>query len=112
MNVKKLSLCALALLLAALLCVINGVNFTMAAADADEITLTLANCSMDEATDVTVNVPNTGKISGRILAAEAHACNDFTNSPVASADYGDFKAKGDKITLSLPPCSVVALTIA
>lgn len=30
-------------LLAALLCVINGVNFTMAAADADEITLTLAN---------------------------------------------------------------------
>ena len=30
-------------LLAALLSVINGVNFTMAAADADEITLTLAN---------------------------------------------------------------------
>ncbi|MBQ6206910.1 MAG: HAMP domain-containing histidine kinase [Oscillospiraceae bacterium] len=30
-------------LLTALLCVINGVNFTMAAADADEITLKLAN---------------------------------------------------------------------
>lgn len=30
-------------LLAALLCIINGVNFTMAAADADEITLKLAN---------------------------------------------------------------------
>lgn len=76
------------------------------------ITLTLANLSMDEAADVTIRVPNTGKVSGRILAAEAHAHNDFDASPVASAEYADFKASAGEIAASLPPCSVAALTIA
>ncbi len=76
------------------------------------ITLTLANLSMDEAADVAVRVPNSGKVSGRILAAEAHAHNDFDASPVASADYTDFAVNGGEISLSLPPCSVAALTIA
>ncbi|MBR0280919.1 MAG: HAMP domain-containing histidine kinase [Oscillibacter sp.] len=49
-------------LLAALLCVINGVNFTMAAADADEITLTLAN--RNGAFRGARTPPDTGQTSG------------------------------------------------
>ena len=49
-------------LLAALLCVINGVNFTMAAADADEITLTLAN--RKGAFERTQPPPDAGQTSG------------------------------------------------
>ena len=75
------------------------------------VTLTVANCSLDEATEVAVRVPNTGKVAGRILTAEAHAYNSFDNSPVASAEYTDFSVKGGEIALNLPPCSVAALTI-
>ena len=76
------------------------------------ITLTVANLSMDEAADVAVRVPNSGKVAGRILTAEAHAHNDFDASPVASADFTDFTVSGGEITASLPPCSVAAFTIA
>ena len=76
------------------------------------ITVTLTNLSVDEAADVTLRVPNTGRASARILAAEAHAHNDFDASPVESAAFTDFAARGSEITLSLPPCSVAAFTIA
>ena len=75
------------------------------------VTLTVANCSMDEAADVTVKVPHTGRITGRLLSGEAHAFNDFESSPVASAPYADFTAGKDEISLSLPPCSVAALSL-
>ena len=83
-----------------------------ASVDKGVVTLTVANCSMDEAADVTVRVPHSGKVSGRLLTAEARAFNDFGNSAVASAEYTDFKAGENEISLSLPPCSVAALTIA
>ncbi len=78
------------------------------------VTLTVANCSLDEATEVAVRVNgyNAGfKPKGRILTAEAHAYNDFDSSPVASTEYTDFSVRDGAIILNLPPCSVVALTI-
>ena len=76
------------------------------------VTLTVANCSMDEAADAVVRVPHTGKIAGRVLAGAPSAFNDFDHSPVASAEFTDFTAGANEISLSLPPCGVVALTIA
>ena len=88
-------------------------RITASASEKDgAVTVSLSNLSMDEAADVTLRVPNTGRVSARILTAEAHAHNDFSASPVAGAAFTDFAVKGDAITLSLPPCSVAAFTIA
>ena len=76
------------------------------------ITLTVANCSMDEEAAVRVVAPHTGKVSGRILAGEAHQYNGFDDSPVASAKFTDFAADSRGVDLRLPPCSVAALTLA
>ena len=76
------------------------------------VTLTMANCSMDEAATVTVAVPNTGKVEGRILTGWADAYNDFDDSPLAAAPFTGFTAKRTGLNVKLPPCSVVALTIA
>ena len=76
------------------------------------ITLTVTNCSADEAADITVRVPHTGKVAGRILTGAPEAHNDFDRSPVASTAFTDFAAGASGISLSLPPCSVAALTIA
>ena len=78
------------------------------------VTLTVANCSMDEEASVDVRVQgrNAGyDVEGRILTAEAHAFNDFDNSPVASKPFTDFTTEGYCVGLKLPPCSVVALTV-
>ena len=74
------------------------------------VTLTVANCSMDEAADVRVQGIH-GEVEGRVLAAEAHACNDFDNSHVAAQPFTDFTVAGHAIDLRLPPCSVVELRV-
>ena len=55
---------------------------------------------------------HTGKVSGRILAGEAHQYNGFDDSPVATAEYTDFAVDSQGVDLRLPPCSVAALTLA
>ena len=76
-----------------------------------EITLTLANCAMDEEARVEIVLPRAGEVSGRILAAAPDAFNDFDRSPVASRPYEDFTSAGSRLTAQLPPCSVVALKL-
>ena len=76
------------------------------------LTLTVTNLSMDEAADVTLRVPNSGRIAARALTAEAHAHNDFSAAPVASREFTEFAVKAGEITASLPPCCVAAFTIA
>ena len=76
------------------------------------VTLTCANVSDDEAAEVEVRVPNTGEVRGRILSGEPHAYNDFDDSPLAVKPFTDFIVDDDFITLNLPACSVVELTIA
>ena len=76
------------------------------------VTLTVANVSDCESAEVEVRVPNTGSVSGRILTGEPRQYNDFDRSPLCVQPFTGFTADGDYITLDLPACSVVELTIA
>jgi len=90
-------------------------RISASASDRDGVvTLTVANCSMDEEADVRVRVQghNAGmEVQGRILTAEAHAYNSFDESPVASRPFDAFTVSAHYIDLKLPPCSVVELTV-
>ncbi len=87
-------------------------RLTASASEKDGVlTVTVANCSMDSAADLVLRAPHTGKVSGRILAGAPDAHNTFDASPVASAPFTDFVADPHGISLSLPPCSVLALTL-
>ena len=76
------------------------------------MTLTLANLSMDEAEEITVFCPNTGSVNGRILTGDARQYNDFGNEQVTIQAFDEFLVKDQAITLTVPGCSVVELTIA
>ena len=76
------------------------------------VTLTAANVSDDEAAEIEVRVPNTGEVRARILTGEARQCNDFEHSPLSVQPFTDFTVDDDFITLNLPACSVIELTIA
>ena len=76
------------------------------------ITPTVANCAMDEAAEVQVSLPRFEQASGRILAAPAHAFNDFDNSPVRAVAFDGVHAADGGLRLDLPPCSVAAVTLS
>ncbi|MBQ8109802.1 MAG: alpha-N-arabinofuranosidase [Clostridia bacterium] len=79
------------------------------------VTLTAANCAMDEATQLRVRVLGRradGEARARILTAEAHAFNSFGDSPVSAKEFTGFTASAHFIDLELPPCSVIELTLA
>ena len=75
-------------------------------------TLTVANLSMDEAAETEIRVPNTGRIAARILTGEAAQYNDFDRDALHIEDFDAFAVRDGAIALTLPPCSVLALTIA
>lgn len=75
-------------------------------------TLTVANLSMDEAAKTEIRVPNTGRIAARILKGEAAQYNDFDRDALHIEDFDAFAVRDGAIALTLPPCSVLALTIA
>ena len=75
------------------------------------ITLTVANCAMDKSADVAVSVPHSGKVSGRILAGEADAHNDFDSAPLHAVPFEGIRATGGGLRFELPPCSVAAITV-
>ena len=68
--------------------------------------------SADEAADAVLRAPNTGRIAGRVLTGGMAMYNDFDSAPLASKDFTDFDVHENYIALRLPPCSVLALTIA
>ena len=91
----------------------NVSRVTASASQKDgKITLTLANLSMYEPEEITVSCPGTEKISGRILTGAAHQYNDFGNEQVSISTFDGFSVKDQKITMKIPGCSVVELTIA
>ena len=75
------------------------------------VTITAANVSDAEAANVEVRVPNTGKVSARVLSGEPAQYNDFDHSPLCVREFTDFTVDDDFITLSMPACSVVELTV-
>ena len=90
-----------------------GVSRVTASASVKDgaVTLTCANVAMDEEAAIEVRVSHTGKVSGRILAGRPEAFNDFGGDQVGVKPFEDFAATSDGLTMTLPPCSVVALRI-
>ena len=72
-----------------------------------KLTLTLANTSMDKATEVEIAGVCLCKAQGRILQGEATQYNDFDNNPLAVEAFDGIE--GNKV--KLPACCVVELTI-
>ncbi|WP_421898666.1 alpha-N-arabinofuranosidase [Marinoscillum sp.] len=78
------------------------------------INASLVNIDATERREVELLVPGGGKVSGTMLQSENLQDFNSFDSPnkITPQVFKDFKQKGDKITLTLPPFSVVVLSIA
>lgn len=77
------------------------------------MTVTLANCSLNEAAYISCDVCNFGgaQATAKILTGDARAFNDFdTPDTVNIQDYA-VDMKDGVLSLELPPCSVVTVTV-
>lgn len=77
------------------------------------MTITLANCSLTEEAEIYCDIFHfEGKeVSARILTGDVHAFNDFdTPDTVKIEDYAA-TLEGNTLTVKLPPCSVVTVTV-
>jgi alpha-N-arabinofuranosidase len=77
------------------------------------ITLTAANFSADKANDVYCQVlGGVSAAKGRILTGAIDAKNTFDEpDAVKIVDFSDFTITGDNLSFTLPPCSVMEVTI-
>ena len=79
-----------------------------------EIHLAVANLDPHRAAQITVSIRGTtvGKMSGRLLTAPAiNAINTFERpDAVQPAPFGDVRAQGNRLQLSVPAKSVVVLS--
>ncbi len=83
--------------------------------DEGVINASLVNIHSKESKEVEINLRGTGnsKISGTILqSATLQDHNTFENpDKIKEEEFKNFKKKGDKITVTLPPFSVVVLSV-
>ena len=80
----------------------------------DTLTVTLANTSLDEACclDLGLFGFKAGEASARILKGDARAYNSFEDADrVHIEEYEPKSVAQDRITIELPPCSVVELRV-
>lgn len=79
-----------------------------------KLTVTLANCSIDEEAEVSCDISGFDFTSAeaKILTEECHALNDFDNGErVAPKDFSASLNNGN-ISAVLPPCSVVSVILS
>lgn len=75
---------------------------------------TLSNASLTEPVSLLMDAEgmNVAGAIGEIITAEVHAKNDFDGSePVHIEEYSGFSVVDGKLQVTLPPCSVVSLTL-
>ena len=80
----------------------------------DELFLTLSNISLDEPCSMLIDSEKSGIsfASAQIITADVHSFNDFGKEEnVCIHDYSGFNITDGKLTLELPPCSVVSVKI-
>ena len=89
-------------------------QITASASEKDgRATVTLANVSMDEATEVRLCVPEGMKaVSARILAGEPAQYNDFDASPLTIQPLRITDQERGGISLRLPACCVAEIVLA
>ena len=90
---------------------VPAISYSASMNEGRDLVITLSNCMLDETYEVSCDLCgyNAKTIDAQILTNEVHAHNDFTNpDKVSIAPYKATK-DGDKIIVSLPPCSVVTV---
>ncbi|MBR4184098.1 MAG: alpha-N-arabinofuranosidase [Lachnospiraceae bacterium] len=77
------------------------------------LTLTVANCSYDEACEISCDVCNFNATSAaaRILTGDPHDLNDFENSDKVVIKGLEVELEDGVLKLSLPACSVCEVTL-
>ena len=96
----------------------DGKNLPMLSSSASVkdgvLTLTLANCSLHEEAEISCQLCGfSGKqASARILTQEARACNDFDAPDRVRIAPHPAALNGDRLTVALPACSVVEITVS
>ena len=77
------------------------------------LTLTLANVSLDEEAEISCDVCNfaASEVSARILTGDAHAHNDFDAPDTVTVKAHSAELKDGKLTVKLPACSAVEVTL-
>ncbi len=78
------------------------------------ITSTVVNTSMEEASEIKVQIADTlvQSVKAEILTGDAHDYNDFDRDPVVkTAEFTDFTLTADGFTATIPACAVVRFTI-
>lgn len=78
------------------------------------VNLTLSNCSLDMAQELDLMLVNhdVKEISGRILTGEIHSHNTFdAPETVVPTEYTGAKLENGRVTLTVPPASVISLKI-
>ena len=93
-------------------CKIPAVSHSASVNKNGDVLITFSNCSLDEDYEIEINGAGAKSVSGEILTAEIHAYNGFDGEEnVAPKAYDGFKLDGEKLTVVLPKCSVVSLTL-
>ena len=77
------------------------------------MTLTLSNCSLAEEAEIICDVCHfaASQAKARILTADTHAFNDFDHPEDVVIKPWEASIADSKLRLTLPPCSVVAVTL-
>lgn len=76
--------------------------------------ITISNASLDEEFEIDCAIPRADykTVSARILTGAYNALNDFENpDAVAPTDFDGVKLNGERLTVKLPACSVIAIEL-
>lgn len=78
-----------------------------------KLTLTLANCSLDEDIEISCRIAGISpkSVSARILTNEVHSCNTFDAPETVKPEDYSAELSGDMLSLTVPKCSVVFLIV-
>ena len=79
-----------------------------------KLTVTMANCSIDEEAEVSCDISgiDVASAEARILTEECHALNDFDNGEKVVPKDFSASINGGKVSAVLPPCSVVSVILS
>lgn len=90
-------------------------NLSASASEKDgRLTITAANLSATEAAPVDCSILGraVNSVAGRMISGKIDAKNDFGSADtVAVQPFADFRTGPDSIAFSLPPCSVLEVTV-
>ena len=77
------------------------------------LTLTAANCSIDEEAELSVDIRgfNVSEVSCEILTGEVHTFNDFDDPERVTVSPHSASVTNGVLTVSMPACSVISVTL-